>query len=134
MPMKHKLIVFALLLTAAHRATAEWQVLAAKNEPSTAVGVLHRQVTLEDSATGENSTLELVLFPARSNTLRVIDNRDGSRDLDGAMRAMRCLAGVNGGFFDPNFAPIGLLVVDGKTIAPLQHARLLSGVLFASER
>ena len=39
------------------------------------------------------------------------------------------LAGVNGGYFDPEYRPIGLLIVDGKMIAPLQKARLLSGVL-----
>jgi len=39
------------------------------------------------------------------------------------------LAAVNGGYFDPEYGPIGLLMVDGKLIAPLQKARLLSGVL-----
>ena len=39
------------------------------------------------------------------------------------------LAGVNGGYFDPEYRPIGLLIVDGKLTAPLQKARLLSGVL-----
>jgi len=44
------------------------------------------------------------------------------------------LAGVNGGYFDSDYAPIGLLLVDGKTIAPLQRARLITGVLIASSR
>jgi uncharacterized protein YigE (DUF2233 family) len=44
------------------------------------------------------------------------------------------LAAVNGGYFDPNYKPIGLLVVDGAIIAPLQKARLLSGVLSASAK
>ena len=42
------------------------------------------------------------------------------------------LAAVNGGYFDPEYNPIGLLIVDGKIIAPLQKARLLSGVLGAT--
>ena len=42
------------------------------------------------------------------------------------------LTGVNGGYFDPQYNPIGLLIVDGKIITPLQRARLLSGVLSAS--
>jgi len=41
------------------------------------------------------------------------------------------LAGVNGGYFDPDYRPIGLLVVDGTVITPLQKAKLLSGVLSA---
>jgi uncharacterized protein YigE (DUF2233 family) len=50
------------------------------------------------------------------------------------MEQTKCLAGVNGGYFDPNFAPIGLRVVDGKTLAPLLRARLLTGILTASSR
>jgi uncharacterized protein YigE (DUF2233 family) len=50
------------------------------------------------------------------------------------MQRAKCLAGVNGGYFDPDYTPIGLLIVDGKTIAPLQRARLLTGVLTASSR
>jgi uncharacterized protein YigE (DUF2233 family) len=42
------------------------------------------------------------------------------------------LAAVNGGYFDPEYRPIGLLIVDGKVIAPLQKARLLTGILSSS--
>ena len=35
---------------------------------------------------------------------------------------------------DPEYRPIGLLIVDGTMIAPLQKARLLSGVLSASPK
>jgi len=44
------------------------------------------------------------------------------------------LAAVNGGYFDPDYKPIGLLIVDGTMIAPLQKARLLSGVLSGSAK
>jgi exopolysaccharide biosynthesis protein len=44
------------------------------------------------------------------------------------------VAGVNGGYFDPNFAPIGLRISDGKTVAPLKRARLITGVLLQSAR
>ena len=49
------------------------------------------------------------------------------------MTRSRCLAGVNGGYFDPADAPVGLLVSDGRVIAPLRKARLLSGVLTATD-
>ena len=48
------------------------------------------------------------------------------------MRRGHFLAGVNGGYFDPDYKPIGLLVVDRAVIAPLQKARLLSGLLTAA--
>jgi len=40
------------------------------------------------------------------------------------MRREGCLAGVNGGYFDEKFAPIGLRIANGQMIAPLQRARL----------
>ena len=45
---------------------------------------------------------------------------------------MDALAGVNGGYFDPEDAPVGLLVSQGRVLAPLRKAKLLSGVLFAA--
>ena len=53
----------------------------------------------------------------KSCKLRVVDNPDGANNLADAMRRANCLAGVNGGYFDPNFAPLGLRIVDGKTTA-----------------
>jgi len=50
------------------------------------------------------------------------------------MRNEKCLAGVNGGYFDEKFAPIGLRMANGQMIAPLQRARLITGVLVASSR
>jgi uncharacterized protein YigE (DUF2233 family) len=41
---------------------------------------------------------------------------------------------VNGGYFDEEFAPIGLRIVNEQTIAPLRRARLITGVLLASPR
>ena len=48
------------------------------------------------------------------------------------MQRERCLSGVNGGYFDPENAPVGLLISDGKVVAPLRKARLLSGVALIS--
>ena len=41
---------------------------------------------------------------------------------------------MNGGYFDPENVPLGLLISDGKLIAPLRKARLLSGVMVATQR
>ena len=49
------------------------------------------------------------------------------------MTAENCVAGVNGGYFDENFAPLGLRIVDGKTIRPLVQGRLLTGVFIYSD-
>ena len=75
--------------------------------------------------------MELALFSGKIVPVRrLIDQPTEPRaDLDDVMLREKCLAGVRGGYFDPDYRPIGLLVADGRTIAPLQRARLLTGVL-----
>jgi len=123
-----------LFLAVAVTAHADWTILSARSEPGRA-GVVHRHVVLEDSETNEGATIDLAVFSTKSCTLRLIDQPSPPRsDLAHVMRQERCLAGVNGGYFDPNYAPIGLLIADGKAIAPLRRAGLLTGVLAASAR
>lgn len=123
---------FLLLLVLASSAQAEWSVTSSQVERGGATGVEHRRIVLAESDTGENATLNLALFSAQTNTVRVIDNPVGNDDLAAAMRRERCLAGVNGGYFDPEDKPVGLVISGGRLIAPLRKARLLSGVLVAS--
>ena len=120
------------LLVVATAARADWKAISTEVEPSPARGLEHRYVVFENSATGERVSMELALFSVKSCRLGVIDQPTEPRaDLDEVMLREKCSAGVNGGYFDPDYRPIGLLVVDGKTIAPLQRARLLTGVLSA---
>jgi hypothetical protein len=122
-----------LFLFVAATAEAEWKLISTQSEPSAARGLEHRYLVLEDSAAGDRVSLELALFSMKTCTLRVIDQPTGPRaDLSEAMQREKCLAGVNGGYFDPDYKPIGLLIVDGRIIAPLQRARLLTGILAAA--
>ena len=75
----------------------------------------------------------MALFSNKSATLRVIDQPASDRRLAEIMTGEKFLAGVNGGYFDPEGAPVGLLISGGKTIAPFRKARLLSGVLAVRE-
>jgi uncharacterized protein YigE (DUF2233 family) len=50
------------------------------------------------------------------------------------MSRENCAAGVNGGYFDTSFKPLGLRASDGKVTSALVRARLLTGVLCASRR
>jgi hypothetical protein len=127
-----KLKTALLFLAVAATARADWTIAAVTTEGSR-VGVQHRHVVLEDAETSESATVDLALFSTKSCTLRVIDQPTPPRnDLAHVMAQENCLAGVNGGYFDPDYAPIGLLIGDGKMIAPLQRARLITGVLAAS--
>jgi uncharacterized protein YigE (DUF2233 family) len=54
--------------------------------------------------------------------------------LAAVMKRENCVCGVNGGYFDTEFKPIGLRVVDGTTFSPLRRARLITGILLQSDR
>jgi hypothetical protein len=124
---------FALFLFLASAAQADWTVAPSEAERSAVPGVEHRRVAVTESETGEEARLDLALFSMKSATLRVIDNPTGADDLAAVVRRTRAVAGVNGGYFDPQDAPLGLLISDGKLIAPLRKARLLSGVLVVTK-
>jgi uncharacterized protein YigE (DUF2233 family) len=122
--------IFAVLLVST--AKAQWMQISAQSEPSPLRGLEHRYVVAEYSATGDRASLELAIFSTKSCRLRIVDQANEPRlDLEEAMSRGNFIAAVNGGYFDPDYKPIGLLVVDGTIIAPLQKARLLSGVLSA---
>jgi exopolysaccharide biosynthesis protein len=118
---------FLLLFLSISR--GDWKVSSAETETSSIAGSEHRHIVLSETGSGEEATLDLAFFATKSATLRVIDNPKGENDLAAVARRARAIAGVNGGYFDPQEAPVGLLVSDGKLIAPLRKARLLSGVL-----
>ena len=116
-------------------AQAQWKQISSQSEPSPQRGLEHRYIVVEDSAAGDRASLELAVFSTKSCRLRIIDRPNEPRvDLAEAIGRGNFLAAVNGGYFDPDYKPIGLLIVDGTMIAPLQKARLLSGVLSASAK
>ena len=123
---------FVLALFLVGSARADWTVASSQTERGAAAGVEHRQIVLTESETSERATLDLALLSPKSATLRVIDNPSGEEDLAAIMRRENCLAGVNGGYFDPENKPVGLLISDGNVVAPLRKARLLSGVMTVS--
>ena len=123
-------LIFRLL---ALSAGAAWSVSSSETEKGAAAGVEHRRVVLIETASGEKTSLEVALFSPKSVVVRVADNPAGDEDLAAVMKRTRGLAGVNGGYFDPQNAPVGLLISDGKLIAPFRKARLLSGVLLSAK-
>lgn len=120
--------IFGLCAFAAN-ALGEWRVVSTRSESA---GPVEHAVVEVENAAGGSATLHMAIFPSAAARLRVIDNASGDDDLATVMRKEKCLAGVNGGYFDPAFAPIGLRVIDGLTTQPLVRARLLTGVLASS--
>ena len=129
--MRFKRVFFFLALAAT--AQADWTILSTASEPGRD-GLVHRHIVLEDPVGSQRITMELAIFPTKSCTLRILQNEGGAVGLGEMMRHEKCLAGVNGGYFNENFAPLGLRIANGQMIAPLQRARLITGVLVASPR
>jgi hypothetical protein len=119
-----------LLLAVAATAHADWAIRSTDSEAGHA-GVVHRHVVLENATANESVVVDLAIFSTKSCTLRVIDNQIGET-LSQTMAPEKCIAGVNGGYYDEKFAPIGLRMVNAQVIVPLQRARLITGVLIAS--
>ena len=108
---------------------AAWTVDSSQRETARVGAIEHSQIHLHDAMTGERAELHLAIFSTKSCTIRIIDQPAEPRsDLAQVMAKERSVAGVNGGYFDPADAPVGLLISDGKLIAPLRKARLLTGV------
>ena len=124
--------LLVLLVALAASAHAEWKILSAESEPGRA-GIEHRHVVVEDIAAGQRVAVDVAVFSAKSTALRVIDNPDG-QSLGAVMKREKYVCGVNGGYFDTEFKPIGLRVGDGTTFSPLRRARLITGILLQSDR
>jgi exopolysaccharide biosynthesis protein len=127
-----KLRTVVLLLAVAATAHAEWTIISAESELGRA-NIEHRHVVMEDAAAGQRVAVDVAVFPTRSTALRVIDNPDG-QSLGAVMKREKCVCGVNGGYFDTEFKPLGLRVADGTTFSPLRRARLITGILLQSDR
>lgn len=115
----------ALLFVALISARAEWRVENVRDEGAK---IVHRHVDLANGENGARAVVDLAIFSGKSARLRVIDNGPAKSDLRDVMPRTNCSAGVNGGYFGTDFAPLGLRIIEGETTSPLGHGRLMSGV------
>lgn len=126
----HRGLILACALLGAVSANAGWTVT--QSEPHSGKGGLLTRVAVsaEDSKTGDTAQLQCAVFETKKVTMRVLDQPSEPRvSLAEMMRRESCLAGVNGGYFDPEHAAVGLLISDGRTVQAKQKAKLLSGVV-----
>src|ERR1043165_5792612 len=100
----------AFLLLALGASRGDWKIRSTKTEAGPVAAIEHRRIDLTNPGSGEDATLDLALFSTKTATVRVIDNPSGEGDLAAVARRSRAAAGVNGGYFDPQNAPVGLLV------------------------
>jgi uncharacterized protein YigE (DUF2233 family) len=127
-------VLFLLLGAAPLFAEPGWKIAETQSEASPNESIEHRTTTVEEAATADRATLHFAVFATRTATLRMIDQPSPPRtDLAAATTRTGALAGVNGGYFDPEDAPVGLLVSEGRVLSPLRKAKLLTGVLWTTQ-
>lgn len=120
---------------------ADWQIAdesPAQDAGSPLVHQRKRITPVGESVFNSPRRIDLVWFHNGRHTFRVIDNGHGDNPrfptLEEAVRRNGCLAGCNGGFFHPDFAPSGLMIATGETHGKFGEGALLSGVILSSGR
>lgn len=74
-----------------------------------------------------------VFFTTKQGRIAVIDNPTPERGkLGDAAKAAGAIAAVNGGYFHPDWKPVGLEIAEGEKINDFERAKLLSGVFVVS--
>lgn len=118
-------VLFCLTAPAAQ---AQWAVTASRSLgfPRPGLEIIESECKNGDST----ARVTAIVFREKAFTLRVVDSPSpGSAILENTLRHAGVPAGVNGGYFHPDFTPIGLVVSEGKTIHPYEKAKLLSGIV-----
>lgn len=124
----NRLLPLALLMASLLTCSADWRVIGKEEMGPLPRGATVRQIELDHS--GVTARLTAILFSSKSYALRVVDSTSpGQTKLASSLSESGCIAGVNGGYFQEDFRPVGLVIVDGKEIHPLENAKLLAGVV-----
>jgi exopolysaccharide biosynthesis protein len=106
-------------------AYADWTISERRDFSSNALNVSEMRVA-DGAAFAE---VQLVYCSADKVRLQVVPNLDGRiSGVREAVDRVRGIAGINGGYFQSDLEPDGLLMSDGAIVHPIVHAKLLSGV------
>lgn len=109
-------------------ASAAWEVNESRVLGSLPKGGAVREAQLSDN--GVTARVTAVVFSSRSYTMHVVDSpAPGTTKLAGVLAAAGFVAGVNGGYFQEDFRPVGLMIADGRQVHAFEKAKLLSGIL-----
>lgn len=80
----------------------------------------------------ESVQISVVVFDSTRCAFRVLDQpapQAGGGALVSLMRGAGAIAGVNGGFFHPDFSTLGLMIADGRKTGQFTRSSLISGAV-----
>lgn len=133
-----RLLLCLLLVAAGNALGADWRPGGDLERQDVNPDLFHVKRTAVRPSDGRAITAHLGFFTSRAFRLEVVDLGDGAEPahptLEDAFRAQGCVAGVNGGFFHPDWRPAGLVVSRGSRINRFETAKLLSGVVYSDGR
>ena len=123
------MIIRAVLLLAVCGTLCGAQAWVLQSEEEASTDSTSLRAVTKFVSNGDNFRLHLIWPNLLRTQLLVVDNPGNLRRIDQVMREQNCLAGVNGGYFQPDMKPLGLLISDGRELNPLHRSRLVGGLL-----
>ena len=134
--LKSKRAAFVVALLAFCGTTlADWEILSTQILGAPADGVEVVETQLKRQNPEGHARLVAIVFNTRSHTIRVVDSpKPGVTRLASLLESREAIGGVNGGYFEPNFTPVGLVISEGKTRQKFKKAKILSGIVATSPK
>ena len=128
-------LLCALLAVASNALAADWKPAGEPDRQDITRDLFYAKRAAVRPSDGKQVTAHLAFFTSRAFRLEVIDLGAGPEatypTLGDAFRAEGCVAGVNGGFFHPDWRPAGLVISEGRRMNRFETAKLLSGVVYS---
>jgi uncharacterized protein YigE (DUF2233 family) len=87
-------------------------------------------ITLEEISINKKNLL-LAKIDLNKHQLQIVENAPSpdQKNINQIHQENQSLLSFNGSFFSPEFRPLGLLVSDGKAVAPLTRSGLMNGIM-----
>jgi exopolysaccharide biosynthesis protein len=124
--MKRLLLLFLVIPICLY---ADWKIVDRSDSSVLGSKVVASELRLTNGAV--EAEVNLIHFTATEIRLEVVANTDGQiGGLRELIETRGGLAGINGGYFEANLDPIGLLVSNGRVVHKFQKAKILSGIFY----
>jgi exopolysaccharide biosynthesis protein len=121
--------ILLLLLLSPVCLQADWRVSDRRDSHLSDDKLVAAELRVTDGAA--EAEVNVVYFSPRNVKIEVIENTEGQiQGLRELMEGDGGLAGVNGGYFQANLDPVGLLISNDRLVHRLQKAKLLSGIFY----
>ena len=122
-------LLFLLTVASVH---AEWQTTQRRDFKDSSGKVHALELLVTDGTT--DTEVQIVYFSPRDVRFQVVPNLEGKIDgVRGAVDVAEGMAGINGGYFEADLSPLGLLISNGQVVHSAQKAKLLSGIFLVRQ-